>query len=49
MLLQKNMTFYGISRSGNHAIIFWVINNLGGFTEMIRNKIYWNPDTIIFL
>lgn len=36
----KNFHIYGLSRSGNHAIIFWIIHNLVDNVEHIGNDIY---------
>ena len=35
-------------RSGNHAIIFWLMNNLGGYTNKMDGCVYWNPDTQVY-
>jgi hypothetical protein len=38
----KRVNFYGLRRSGHHAIIFWLINNLGGCEETLYSKEYFN-------
>jgi len=30
----RNLNFYGLIRSGNHAIIFWMLHNLGEIREI---------------
>jgi hypothetical protein len=38
----KHINFYSLCRSGHHAIIFWVINNLGGFNESFKDIFFIN-------
>jgi hypothetical protein len=47
-MLQAEIEFYGVQRSGNHAIIFWFLNNIGGCDKHLYNKIYWNDDTHVY-
>lgn len=44
----RNFDIYAIRRSGHHAIIFWIINNLGGFTHKLETFMYWNPHTGVY-
>lgn len=39
-------TIYTLCRSGNHAIIFWIINNFGGYSEehSIHEVVYRSND-----
>lgn len=40
---KKEYNIYTMCRSGNHAIIFWLINNMDGYTHKIDGCTYWNP------
>lgn len=40
----KTYNIYGLSRSGNHAIIFWIINNLSNSFYQLNNGIYVSDD-----
>lgn len=42
------MEIYSLCRSGTHAIIFWIINNLGGFTKEANNHIFINEEIGLF-
>lgn len=44
--MKLHKTIYTLCRSGNHAIIFWIINNFGGYSEehSIREVIYKSND-----
>ena len=44
----KNYTVYTMCRSGNHAIIFWILENLGGCNEKIDGCCYWNNDNKVY-
>ncbi len=35
-------------RSGNHAIIFWLIDNLGGYKQEIDGCCYWNNESMVY-
>lgn len=39
-----NLTVYTMCRSGNHAIIFWLINNICPITDSIQGCCYWNSE-----
>jgi hypothetical protein len=43
-----NFEIHSIRRSGQHAIIFWIINNLGGFNQKLDTFIYWNDKTKVY-
>jgi hypothetical protein len=39
------MEIYGLARSGNHAVIFWILHNLAdSFVELERHQIYVSGD-----
>jgi len=44
----NTIDIYTLCRSGNHAIIFWILENLGGINKKIHNCCYWNDVTKIF-
>lgn len=44
----KNINFYSLCRSGHHAIIFWMINNLGGFDESYNDVFFINKKTGLY-
>lgn len=44
----KKYEFYSHRRSGHHAFIFWMINNLGGFSQAIGTRIFFNPVTGLY-
>lgn len=37
-----------MQRSGHHAIIFWLLENLGGYKSSISNNCYWNDETKVY-
>ena len=41
----KNINFFSLCRSGHHAVIFWLINNLGGCEEETHLQKYTNIET----
>lgn len=44
----NNINFYSLARSGHHAIIFWMINNLGGFDESNADIYFINKKTGLY-
>ena len=45
----NSINFCSFARSGHHAIIFWILNNLcDGFTEQSNNLYYINKDSGIY-
>jgi hypothetical protein len=41
----KRINFFSLCRSGHHAVIFWLINNLGGCEEEVYLQKYSNPSS----
>ena len=39
---------YTMCRTGNHAIIFWMLFNLGGHTQNIDTYCFWNVETGVY-
>lgn len=35
-------------RSGNHCIIFWMIDNMGGIRDRREGTVYWNSDNHLY-
>jgi len=35
-------------RSGNHCIIYWMLDNLGGIKQKYEGSAYWNHDTRVY-
>ena len=46
--MQKEYIIYSMQRSGHHAIIFWLIENMGGYTKKIDNCSYWNDEKELY-
>ena len=44
----NDLIIYTMCRSGNHAIIFWILENLGGTDKSIENCCYWNDKTKVY-
>jgi hypothetical protein len=42
------LDIYAHRRSGHHAIIFWIINNFGGFTETYASRVFYNKETGLY-
>lgn len=43
----QNFHIYGLSRSGNHAIIFWIINNIVDSISTVGQEIYIDYHNIV--
>lgn len=43
-----DINIYTLCRSGNHAIIFWLFNNLCPVTDEIEVCCYWNSDKGVY-
>lgn len=39
---------YSMQRSGHHAIIFWLLENMGGFNRNMNTNVYWNENKAIY-
>lgn len=39
---------FTMCRSGNHCIIFWMLDNLGGIKEKYEGTAYWNHDKLLY-
>lgn len=44
----NTVNFYSLCRSGHHAVIYWVLNNLGGVTEKYKDVWHINKDKEIY-
>lgn len=44
---KHNYIVHGLSRSGNHAIIFWLIHNIVESVEMIDSSVFIDPNRIL--
>lgn len=47
-MINRKLLIYTMCRSGNHAIIFWILENLGGTNEMIKDCCYWNRSNSVY-
>ena len=39
---------YTLCRSGNHAIIFWILDNIAPITSKIDGCCYWNEEKELY-
>lgn len=46
--LKKVYNVSTLCRSGNHAIIFWMMNNIAKYTKFINGCVYYNPEESIY-
>ena len=46
--MQRELIFTSFGRSGHHAIIFWILNNLGGYTEHDKDFIFTNEQLKLY-
>ena len=44
----KLIDIYTLCRSGNHAIIFWILENLGGIKCVKGKRYFWNGETGVY-
>jgi hypothetical protein len=47
-MIKHNTNFYSLCRSGHHAVIFWIINNLGGADESYKDVYAINKKSGIY-
>jgi len=41
-------SFYGLRRSGNHAVLEWLTINLGQSTKRVKNDSHWVAQIISY-
>ncbi len=40
--MKQKYIIYSMQRSGHHAIIFWLLNNFGGYNKNMETYIFWD-------
>jgi hypothetical protein len=46
--LQIEWKIYAPRKSGHHAIVEWILRNLGGYTDLVDRNCYVNPSTGVY-
>lgn len=40
--MKQKYIIYSMQRTGHHAVLFWLINNCGGYNKNIKTYMYWD-------
>jgi hypothetical protein len=46
--MRQKYIIYSMQRTGHHAVLFWLLNNFGGWTKSMETYIFWNDNTKLY-
>ena len=46
--MKQRCVIYSMQRTGHHAIIFWLVNNFGGYKRSMETYIFWDDNSKLY-